>query len=71
MQSAVTALAAALADVPMRPPCGYRSYRTWMLRSHTDPEEIRELLIGQVVSLGALGRSSLRYLIEAGTTALL
>ena len=49
MQPAVERLAGRLADVPMRRR-GFRSSRTSMPEPHDDPEEIRELLVRQVVS---------------------
>jgi len=66
MQSAVTALAAALADVPMCPP-RIPVVSNVDAQAHTDPEEIRDLLIRQVVS-PVRWEDSMRYLIEAGTT---
>ncbi|MFI4876030.1 MAG: ACP S-malonyltransferase [Blastopirellula sp. JB062] len=64
MQPAVDKLAAALADVPMSPP------RIPVISNvdavpHSDPEEIRQLLIRQVCS-PVRWEDSMRYLLQAG-----
>jgi len=64
MGSAVERLAAALADVPMRPP-RIPVISNVDARPHEDPEELRQLLIRQVVS-PVLWEDSMRYLLGQG-----
>ncbi|MHB0955573.1 MAG: ACP S-malonyltransferase [Pirellulaceae bacterium] len=62
MSSAVDKLAAALQDVPMRPPT-IPIVSNVDAQVHEDPEEIRQLLIRQVVSQ-VRWEDSIRYLLE-------
>jgi len=64
MNSAVEQLANALADVEMSPP-SITIVSNVDARPHTDPEEIRNLLIRQVVH-PVLWHESMNYLIEQG-----
>jgi [acyl-carrier-protein] S-malonyltransferase len=64
MDSAVERLAAALADVPMKSP-RIPVVSNVDARPHDDPEEIRELLIQQVVS-PVRWEDSMRYLLDQG-----
>jgi [acyl-carrier-protein] S-malonyltransferase len=64
MDSAVGRLAAALADVPMRRP-QIPVISNVDARPHEDPEEMRQLLIRQVVS-PVLWEDSMRYLLGEG-----
>lgn len=64
MGSAVERLAAALADVPMRKP-RIPVVSNVDARPHDDPEELRQLLIRQVVS-PVLWEDSMRYLLGEG-----
>jgi [acyl-carrier-protein] S-malonyltransferase len=64
MASAVERLAAALADVPLAKP-RIPVISNVDARSHEDPEEIRQLLVRQVVS-PVLWEDSLRQLLSAG-----
>ncbi len=64
MGSAVERLAAALADVPMRTP-RIPVVSNVDARPHEDPEELRQLLIRQVVS-PVLWEDSMRYLLGEG-----
>lgn len=64
MDSAVERLAAALADVPLSPP-RITFVSNVDAQAHTDPEEIRELLIKQVVS-PVRWEDSMRCLLEQG-----
>jgi [acyl-carrier-protein] S-malonyltransferase len=64
MEPAVARLAAALADVTIRKPA-ISVVSNVDARPHDDPEEIRELLVRQVVS-PVLWEESMRYLIGAG-----
>ena len=64
MGSAVERLAAALADVPMRKP-RIPVVSNVDARPHEDPEELRQLLIRQVVS-PVLWEDSMRYLLGEG-----
>ncbi len=65
MQSAVEKLAAALADVSLSAP-RIPVVSNVDARPHTDPDEIRHLLIQQVVS-PVLWEDSVRYLLEKGS----
>jgi [acyl-carrier-protein] S-malonyltransferase len=62
MDSAVERLAGALADVPFRTP-RIPVVSNVDARPHSDPEEIRQLLVRQVVSQ-VLWEDSIRYLLE-------
>jgi [acyl-carrier-protein] S-malonyltransferase len=64
MRSAVDQLAAVLADVPMQPP-RIPVVSNVDARAHEDPEEIRQLLVQQVVS-PVLWEDSIRYLLDQG-----
>jgi [acyl-carrier-protein] S-malonyltransferase len=64
MQSAVAKLAEALADVPMRNP-EIPVISNVDARPHDDPEEIREILVKQVVS-PVRWEESMRYLLADG-----
>jgi [acyl-carrier-protein] S-malonyltransferase len=64
MQPAVEKLAAALADVPMQSP-KIPVISNVDARPHDDPEEIRQLLIRQVVS-PVMWEDSINYLLEQG-----
>ena len=64
MEPAVSRLAAALADVPIARPA-IPVISNVDARPHDDPEEIRELLVRQVVS-PVLWEESMRYLLAAG-----
>lgn len=64
MQPAVARLAEALADVPMKPP-QIPVVSNVDASVHTDPGEIRQLLIRQVVS-PVLWEDSIRYLLDQG-----
>jgi [acyl-carrier-protein] S-malonyltransferase len=64
MQPAVERLAAALAHVPMRSPA-IPVVSNVDARPHSDPEEIRQLMIRQVVQ-PVRWEDSMRYLIEQG-----
>jgi [acyl-carrier-protein] S-malonyltransferase len=64
MQPAVEKLTAALADVPMSSP-KIPVISNVDASPHSDPEEIRELLIKQVVSM-VRWEDSMRYLMDAG-----
>ena len=64
MQSAVERLAAALADVAMSPP-SIEVISNVDAQPHDDPEEIRELLVRQVVS-PVRWEDSMRYLLARG-----
>jgi [acyl-carrier-protein] S-malonyltransferase len=64
MQPAVERLAAALADVRMNPPA-IPVVSNVDARPHSDPEEIREIMIRQVVS-PVRWEDSMRYLLEQG-----
>jgi [acyl-carrier-protein] S-malonyltransferase len=62
MSSAVDKLAAALQDVPMRAPT-IPVVSNVDAQVHDDPEEIRQLLVRQVVSQ-VLWEDSIRYLLD-------
>lgn len=64
MDSAVEKLKAALEGVSMQPP-RIAFYSNVDAKTHTDPEEIRELLVKQVVS-PVLWESSMNEMIESG-----
>lgn len=64
MRSAVDQLADALAEVPMKPP-RIPVVSNVDARPHDDPEEIRQLLIQQVVSQ-VRWEDSMRYLLDQG-----
>jgi [acyl-carrier-protein] S-malonyltransferase len=64
MQSAVAKLAAALADVPMRSP-EIPVVSNVDARPHDDPEEIRDILVKQVVA-PVRWEESMRYLLNDG-----
>ena len=64
MQSAVAKLAQALADVPMKRP-EIPVISNVDAQPHDDPEEIRDLLVRQVVS-PVRWEDSMRYLLAGG-----